>query len=110
MISGGTDNHLILIDIFGSKGITGQQAEEALEYIGLSVNKNMIPFDTRKPMDPSGIRIGTAAATTRGLGKSEMQLIADLFDQAIMHHQDTAKLDQLKSELMDILSRFPLYK
>ena len=66
IISGGTDNHLMLVDIFGSKNITGKEAEKTFEHVGISINKNMIPFDPRKPLDPSGIRLGTPALTTRG--------------------------------------------
>jgi glycine hydroxymethyltransferase len=67
IVSGGTDNHLMLVDVFGSKQITGKEAEHVLETVGISINKNMIPFDPRKPIDPSGIRLGTPAITTRGM-------------------------------------------
>ena len=83
IISGGTDNHLMLIDMMGSKGITGKQAEKALENAGISTNKNMIPFDQRNPMDPSGIRLGTPALTTRGMEEREMEVIAGFINQVI---------------------------
>jgi glycine hydroxymethyltransferase len=82
IVSGGTDNHLMLVDIFGSKQITGKEAEKTLEQVGISINKNMIPFDPRKPLDPSGIRLGTPALTTRGCGEKDMQTVADLMDEA----------------------------
>lgn len=108
VISGGTDNHLMLIDLFGSKGITGKEAEKALEHVGISINKNMIPFDPRKPLDPSGIRLGTPALTTRGCGERDMQTVADLMDQALANRADEAKLAAIKNKVRDFSLKFPV--
>src|ERR1700722_6600429 len=98
IISGGTDNHLMLVDIFGSKNITGKEAERALETVGISINKNMIPFDPRKPLDPSGIRLGTPALTTRGAGEKDMQTVAGFIDEALMNRTDETKMIGIKEE------------
>ena len=108
VISGGTDNHLILIDLFGSKQITGKEAEKALEQAGISINKNMIPFDPRKPLDPSGIRLGTPALTTRGCKEADMQTVADLIDETLMHRSDEAKLTQIKDKVKEFALKFPV--
>ncbi|RKW21989.1 serine hydroxymethyltransferase [Candidatus Gracilibacteria bacterium] len=110
IISNGTDNHLILLDVFGSVGVTGKEAEVALEKIGLSVNKNMIPYDPRKPLDPSGIRIGTPAATTRGMKETEMLQIADFITKAIKNHQDENYLTNLKNDVIELCKKFPIYE
>ena len=89
IVSGGTDNHLMLVDVF-SKGVTGKQAEHALDAAGITVNKNMIPFDKRPPMDPSGIRIGTPALTTRGMKGTEMKQIGKWITQVLASHEDKA--------------------
>ncbi len=85
VVSGGTDNHLLLLDVAKSYNLGGKEAEIILENIGISVNKNMIPFDERKPMDPSGIRVGTPAVTTRGMTENEMQILADIMHEALSH-------------------------
>ena len=85
IVSGGTDNHLMLVDMFGSKQITGKEAEKTLEHVNISINKNMIPFDPRKPLDPSGVRLGTPAITTRGAKEADMETVAQLIDEALMH-------------------------
>ncbi|MCT4617423.1 MAG: serine hydroxymethyltransferase [Candidatus Gracilibacteria bacterium] len=108
--SGGTDNHSMLIDVFGSKGLSGKEAENALQAVGLSTNKNMIPYDTRKPMDPSGIRLGTPAATTRGFGEEEMKFIARVFAEAIENREDETKLKELREEVRQLCRKFPVYK
>ena len=108
VISGGTDNHLMLIDLFGSKQITGKEAEKALEQAGISINKNMIPFDPRKPLDPSGIRLGTPALTTRGCKEADMQTVADLIDETLMHRSDEAKLTQIKDKVKEFALKFPV--
>lgn len=106
---GGTDNHLLLIDVFGSKGITGKEAEVALHAAGIAVNKNMIPDDPRSPMDPSGIRLGTPALTTRGMKEAEMKIIADWIDKAITNHTDLNKLTEIKEAVREMTKKFPLY-
>jgi len=106
---GGTDNHLLLIDVFGSKGITGKEAQIALDKAGITVNKNMIPDDPRSPMDPSGIRLGTPALTTRGMKESEMEIIADWINEAIANHLDENKLAEIKLRVIELTKKFPLY-
>lgn len=108
IISGGTDNHLMLVDIFGSKNITGKEAEKTLERVGISINKNMIPFDPRKPLDPSGIRLGTPALTTRGCGARDMQTVADLMDEVLAARADEAELSAVKTKVKDFALRFPV--
>jgi len=108
VISGGTDNHLMLIDVFGSKGVTGKEAEKVLEQVGISINKNMIPYDSRKPLDPSGIRLGTPAMTTRGLQEADMGTVAELMDQAIAARTDQAKLEKIKQEIIAFSTKFPV--
>ena len=91
VISGGTDTHLILVDVF-AKGILGSEAEFALGEAGITVNKNAIPFDTNPPLKPSGIRLGTPALTTRGMGVGEMKTISKWIAEALEHRSDSAKL------------------
>lgn len=110
IVSGGTDNHLVLVDVFGSFWVTGKEAEHALEKVGLSTNKNMIPYDPRKPLDPSGIRVGTPAATTRGMKEAEMQIIARIFKEAIVNKDNEEILSSLKAEVSDLCKKFPIYK
>jgi glycine hydroxymethyltransferase len=108
IVSGGTDNHLMLVDVF-SKGITGKEAENALEVAGITVNKNAIPFDQNPPMVASGLRIGTPAVTTRGMGPAEMQKIGDLICRALEVREDESALLALKDEVRTLCGRFPLY-
>src|SRR5207249_11957447 len=89
IVSGGTDNHLLLVDV-ASRGVTGKLAEEALDHAGITVNKNKIPFDARPPLDPSGIRIGTPALTTRGMREPDMRQIAGWIDVVLAHVGDKA--------------------
>lgn len=110
VVSGGTDNHLLLLDVFGSKGATGKEAEKALEAVGISVNKNMIPYDPRKPLDPSGIRVGTPAVTTRGMGVEEMKVVARVMNDAIENRNDESKLAGLAKEIAVLCSKFPIYR
>ncbi len=110
IVSGGTDNHLFLVDAFGSKGITGKEAERALESVGISVNKNMIPFDPRKPLDPSGIRIGTPAVTTRGMGVSEMVEIARFVNDALDSRENPERLSAIREGVRSLCARFPIYR
>lgn len=105
---GGTDNHLLLIDVT-NKGLSGKEAQIALDKAGITVNKNMIPGDTRSPVDPSGIRLGTPALTTRGMKEPEMTTIADWIDDAIKNWRDEEKLAATKLEVLKLTKRFPLY-
>jgi len=109
IISGGTDNHLMLIDL-RNKNITGKVAENALEKAEITVNKNMVPFDDKSPFVTSGIRVGTAAVTTRGLKEAEMEKIVDLIDQVLTNPEDEANLNAVKAEVESLVSAFPLYK
>jgi glycine hydroxymethyltransferase len=109
IVSGGTDNHLVLIDVF-SKGITGKQAEKALEQAGITVNKNTIPFDTNPPMVTSGIRIGTPALTTRGMKEEEMRVIGEFISDTLENIQDSNLQRRIRSEVKELTSRFPLYE
>lgn len=106
---GGTDNHLLLVDVMGSKGVTGRNAQEALDKAGITVNKNAIPDDARGPMDPSGIRFGTPAVTTRGMKEAEMKLIAGWMNDAITNATDDAKLASIRAEVKNLTDQFPLY-
>ena len=108
LMFGGTDNHLLLIDVT-PKNVTGKLAEIALDKAGITVNKNMIPDDTRSPMDPSGIRLGTPALTTRGMKEEEMKLVAQWIDQAIINHDNDSKLAEIRAEVKEMSLRFPLY-
>ncbi|HXE07767.1 MAG TPA: serine hydroxymethyltransferase [Acidobacteriaceae bacterium] len=108
IISGGTDTHLMLVDVF-QKGILGSEAESALGKAGITVNKNAIPYDTNPPMKPSGIRIGTPALTTRGMKEPEMRTIAKWIVAALEHRADDAKLGKIRGEVMELAERFPLY-
>jgi len=107
MVSGGTDNHLMLINL-GADGISGKKAEERLGKAGITVNKNTVPFDTRKPYIGSGIRIGTPAVTSRGMGETEMTTIAALIDRAL-RSEDEAVWAQVKGEVVELARAFPLY-
>lgn len=107
IISNGTDNHLMLVDVTG-KGKSGKEAEKALETAGISCNKNMIPFDERSPMDPSGIRLGTPAVTTRGMKEKEIQQIATWIDAAIDHSNDETVLKRIKGEVKELCGMFPV--
>jgi len=106
---GGTENHLLLIDIVTSKGVTGKEAEMALDKAGITLNKNMIPDDPRGPMDPSGIRLGTPAVTTRGMKENEMRQITAWINEAIENKDNEAKLSKIKSQIKELTDRFPLY-
>jgi glycine hydroxymethyltransferase len=108
IVSGGTDNHLFLVDVF-SKGITGKDAEQALEIAGITTNKNTIPFDENPPMVASGLRIGTPAVTTRGMGLAEMEIIGDLIAEALERREDEAALAAVKERVHELSAGFPLY-
>jgi glycine hydroxymethyltransferase len=108
IVSGGTDNHLMLVDVF-SRGMLGSDAELALGKAGITVNKNAIPFDTNPPLKPSGIRIGTPALTTRGMGEAEMRQIAHWIKRALEHRNEDAVLGAIRGEVAELAGQFPLY-
>jgi glycine hydroxymethyltransferase len=108
LISGGTDNHLMLIDL-RNKELTGKLAEETLGKVDITINKNMVPFDTKSPFVTSGMRIGTPAITTRGLKEDDMKKIVGLIDRALMNHNNEAELAKIKSEVNSWMVQFPLY-
>jgi len=108
LVSGGTDNHLMLVDVF-SRGITGKAAEAALGKAGITVNKNAIPFDQNPPMTASGIRIGTPAVTSRGFGEAEMDIVGELIVRALKTPDDEAALGMIRTEVERLCRKFPLY-
>ncbi len=108
IVSGGTDNHLMLVDVF-EKGILGSEAELALGKAGITVNKNSIPYDVNPPLKPSGIRIGTPALTTRGMKEPEMRQIATWIEKALARRKDDAALERIRLEVAELANRFPLY-
>ena len=108
LISGGTDNHMMLIDL-RNKGITGKTAENVLGKAGITVNKNMVPFDTESPFVTSGIRIGTPAVTTRGLEEKDMSAIVNYIDQALLNHEDEDRLADIKKDISQWISKKPLF-
>lgn len=110
IVSGGTDNHLFCINVNKTYNIGWKEAENILEFIWISVNKNMIPFDTRKPLDPSGIRIWTPAVTTRWMKEKEMDLIVDIIDTALKNPTNEWLHDELKQNIRNICEKFPIYK
>ena len=108
LISGGTDNHLMLIDL-RNKGITGKKAQESLDKAHITLNKNAVPFDDKSPFVTSGIRIGVPAITTRGLKETDMETIAALIDRVLVAPDDETVLAQVRSSVMDLMKQFPLY-
>lgn len=110
LMFGGTDNHMVLVDVFSSKGITGKEAEVALDKVGITLNKNMIPDDPRGPMDPSGIRIGVPAVTTRGMKEKEIRIIVKWINDAIDNHKNEKKLKEIHKEVIKLCKKFPIYK
>ena len=109
LVSGGTDNHLMLVDLT-SKGITGRDAEVALDKVGITVNKNGIPFDTTQPMVTSGIRIGSPAVTTRGMKEDDMKAIASLIDRTLSAIGDESQQAKIVGEVKELTGRFPFYR
>lgn len=108
LVSGGTDNHLLLVDV-RSLGITGKVAEKVLDEVGITVNKNTIPFETESPFVTSGIRIGTAAVTSRGFGLEDMDVIAALIAETLKNHEDEAKLKEVAEKVEQLTAKFTLY-
>jgi glycine hydroxymethyltransferase len=108
IVSGGTDNHLLLVDVF-EKGILGSEAELALGKAGITVNKNAIPYDTNPPLKPSGIRVGTPALTTRGMKEAEMRQIGAWIAKALERRNDDATLERMRGEVAEMANQFPLY-
>ena len=108
LISGGTDTHVVLIDLT-NKGVSGKVAEKTLEKAGITVNKNMVPFDKRSPFITSGIRIGSPAITTRGMGEDEMAQIINYIDKIISNIEDESIIEKVKTEVKTLCSSFPLY-
>ena len=109
IISGGTDNHLMLIDL-RSKGVTGKQAEQALVKADITINKNMVPFDTESPFVTSGIRIGTAAITTRGFKESDCSQVVRWIDQLVQDSENDQLIRKIKGEVNEFMTSFPLYE
>src|SRR5262249_3861990 len=108
VVSGGTDNHVFLLDV-AAKGTTGKAAEKALEAAAITVNKNTIPFDPNPPLVASGIRIGTAAVTTRGLGEAAMDAVAELIADALQAGEDAGGLAAVRERVHALCKRYPLY-
>jgi len=108
IVSGGTDNHLMLIDL-GTRKLTGKQSEETLIQADITINKNMVPFDTQSPMVTSGMRIGTPAITTRGMLEKDVVKVVDLIDEALQRHADTKHLKAVKRKVNRLMEKFPLY-
>ena len=108
IVSGGTDNHLLLVDVKSSVGITGKQAEEVLDKIHITVNKNTIPFDKESPSVASGIRIGTPAMTTRGFKEEEFALVALIIKEALTNYNDEEVLEKLSDKVLNLTSKFPI--
>lgn len=108
MVSGGTDSHLLLVDL-REKNITGKELEVALDKVGITVNKNMIPFDPEKPLVTSGVRIGTTALTIKGFKENDMIQISDLINRVSIYRDDQSTLEKIREEVLEISGRFPLY-
>ena len=108
IVSGGTDNHVFLVDV-GSRGVTGKVAEESLEAAGITVNKNTIPYDERPPLVASGVRIGTPALTTRGMGEAEMDRIGDLVAEVLADPENESVRTAVRDKVHELTARFPLY-
>ena len=109
IVSAGTDNHLMLVNVF-VRGLSGAQAEKALERAAITVNKNAIPFDTQPPMKASGIRIGTPALTTRGMTEEEMRLIAAWISEVLLDHENETVQKGVRSRVKELCERFPIYE
>jgi glycine hydroxymethyltransferase len=110
MIGGGTDNHLILADVFGSLGVTGKEAQTVLDEVGMTLNMNSIAGDTRKPLDPSGIRFGTPAITTRGFKEKECKKVAELMIEVLKNKDDKQVKERVHKEIKALAKKFPIPK
>ncbi len=110
IVASGTDNHLILVDVKSSTGLTGKIAEETLDKVGITCNKNTIPFDTERPFITSGIRLGTPAITTRGFVERDMTELANYIKAALDHYDDDVKLHEIRAEVLALTAKFPLYE
>ena len=110
IVSGGTDNHLMLVDVKSTFGLTGKVAEAVLDEVAITCNKNTIPFDTERPFVTSGIRLGTPAVTTRGFKEAEMVELAGYIVEALKHHDDKEKIETIREAVLSLTSRFPLYE
>ena len=108
MIGGGTSNHLILADVFGSLGVSGKEAQTVLDEVGITVNMNAIADDTRKPLDPSGIRFGTPAMTTRGIREEESKQVAHIMLDALTNRSDTMKKRDLRNAVLELCRKHPI--
>ena len=109
IVSGGTDNHLMLVDLRPKK-VTGKLAEEILEKAGITCNKNAIPNDPEKPFVTSGVRLGTPAITARGMKENEARIIAKMIIKVLENANDENKINEVKSEILELTKKFPLYK
>ncbi len=109
LVTGGTDTHLVLVDLT-ERGVTGKDAQEALDRAWITVNKNTVPFDTRGPMVTSGVRLGTPAVTTRGMRAAEMELIAALIDRVLSQLGSASAEAAVRGEVQSLTGRFPLYR
>ena len=109
VVSGGTDTHLMLVDVF-SKGVRGKEAENALQRAHITVNKNTIPFDTNPPLNPSGIRVGTPAVTTRGMKEPEMRKIGRLIAEVLRDPKDERRISEVRNQVLELTDAFPLYR
>ncbi len=108
LVTGGTDNHLMVVDVW-DKGVTGKQAQDMLDSVGIYTNKNTIPYDPRPPFDPSGIRLGSPALTTRGMGKNEMKDIAGMISDVILSKGEKRVLEKTREQVAELTRQFPLY-
>ncbi|MBM3256066.1 MAG: serine hydroxymethyltransferase [Candidatus Moranbacteria bacterium] len=107
---GGTDNHMVLVDVYNSIGLTGKEAEIALDKVGITLNKNVIPDDPRPPLDPSGIRIGVPAVTTRGMKEKEIKMIVHWIVDALKNYNNDNKLESIRQEVIALCKKFPVYE
>lgn len=110
IVSRGTDNHMLLVNVKKTLNITGKEAENILDSVLITCNKNTVPYDEEKPMNGSGIRLGVASVTTRGFRKAEIEIVASLIDRALRNHKNQEELNKIKNEVINLTSKFPVYK